>query len=234
MINFIHLIHPLLAVIAIYPLVGMVVLIGQQTRDRRRGKSVMPPTLGNQHAMLGMVLANAVVVLVLVGLAADLTSHSPSLLTDIGLYRSVVLSMGFAGTGACLLSLSLARTMPARLLMAIVTWIGVITLAAQPEIGGGLENPLMLRFWQGHKWPGVVLTGSLLLSLGIRPEISREMNLRRAHLGLGVFTVLLFVAQAVTGIHSLAKAKHHLEGSHLRTSNVELIHIYPEQLKSQV
>jgi len=51
------LLHPFLAVVLVYPLLGMVLRLAQQTRNRRLHEVKHPPTVGRDHADLGKWLA---------------------------------------------------------------------------------------------------------------------------------------------------------------------------------
>ena len=65
-VDWLWLIHPALAVVVVYPLLGMVLRLAQQTRDRRVLHSKLPPTVGRDHADLGQWLTAAVVGVVLI------------------------------------------------------------------------------------------------------------------------------------------------------------------------
>lgn len=211
MIHWIRLLHPLLAVLAIYPLVGVAIFLGVQTGQRRSGNRSIPASVGSSHTELGLWLSNGLVVMVLVGLAASAISHTQGLMTPVGHARSFQLIIGFSGTAMCLLSLAFASETSTRLSLAVLTWLGVISLAAQPELGHPLGNPLHLSFWQGHTWPGIILTGIMLFAFAIRRETSCQRNWRRVHLILAIFASFLFVAQAVTGIRDLATSRPHTQ-----------------------
>ena len=213
MIHWIRLLHPLLAVLAIYPLVGASVFLGVQTRQRRSGNRSIPASVGSSHTELGRWLSCGVVVMVLVGLAASAISHSQDLMTPVGHARSFHLIIGFSGTALCLFSLAFAAETRTRLSLAVLTWLGVISLAAQPELEHPFSNPLHLNFWQGHTWPGVILTGIMLFAFAIRRETSQALSWRRVHLILAIVASLLFVTQALTGIHDLSTPTAHAQGS---------------------
>ena len=68
------LLHPVLAVVLIYPLIGVVVRLGLQARQRRVHQAKLPATTGRDHSQLGQWLAAAVVVLVLIALAVVISS----------------------------------------------------------------------------------------------------------------------------------------------------------------
>ena len=73
-LDWLFLIHPVLAVVLIYPLLGVVVRLGLQTRQRRIDKAKLPPSIGLEHNQLGQWLAAGVVTLVLIALAVVILS----------------------------------------------------------------------------------------------------------------------------------------------------------------
>ena len=90
------LLHPVLAVVLIYPLLGIVVRLGLQARQRRIHQANLPATTGRDHNQLGQWLAAAVVVLVLIALAvvisskqsADSSRQLPLLLASCQSYKN--------------------------------------------------------------------------------------------------------------------------------------------------
>ena len=75
--DFFLLIHPAIAIILVYPLIGIVVNRAWQTRQRRLqmiegSKSKIPPIVGREHVQLGNWLGSAVVAVTLLGLAHPL------------------------------------------------------------------------------------------------------------------------------------------------------------------
>ena len=75
------------------------------------------------------------------------------------------------GTGASLVALWRSKAAALRLSFSLITWVGVLTLGAQPEVWRLSDNPLSPEFWQSHYWAGVAVTGLMLFSLAARPEI---------------------------------------------------------------
>ncbi|MBD3562883.1 DUF4079 domain-containing protein, partial [Planktothrix sp. FACHB-1355] len=70
----IALIHPAIAMIVVYPLIGNVINLAWQVRQRRLqnasgGKSKIPPISGQEHLKLGRYLAISVVGITLIALA---------------------------------------------------------------------------------------------------------------------------------------------------------------------
>ena len=62
--DWLWILHPALAVVLIYPLIGIVVCLAWQTRQRRVAKVKHPPVVGRNHSDLGRWLAVSVVLLV--------------------------------------------------------------------------------------------------------------------------------------------------------------------------
>ena len=49
----------------------------------------------------------------------------------------------------------------------------------------------------------MLLTGLLLFTLAIRPEISRQLRLRRLHVAANILVMVLLAVQAITGSRDL-------------------------------
>ncbi|MFN9628876.1 MAG: DUF4079 domain-containing protein [Cyanobacteriota bacterium] len=207
--DWLTILHPALAVALVYPLVGVVVRLGVQTRQRREGGTKLPPTTGRDHSDLGRWLAVAVVGIVLVALTVVIATAVPLGQFRGGLGRGSQLLLVLVGTLAALAALWRASAKLLRLAFALITWLGVLTLGAQPEVFRRGDNPLQGEFWSSHYWSGVAVVGLLLFSLGARPEILREPRWRRIHLGASVLVGVLFVVQAITGSRDLLEIPLH-------------------------
>ena len=71
------LLHPAIAIIFVFPLIGMVINLAWQTRQRRlqtkgEGKSKIPPIVGAERNRLGNWLTSAVVGVALLGLTCPI------------------------------------------------------------------------------------------------------------------------------------------------------------------
>jgi hypothetical protein len=201
--DWLMILHPALAVVLIYPLVGMVVRLGVQARQRRLGDRKLPATSGTEHKDLGSWLSAGVVILVLIALVAVIVTHQPLREFNGGFTRGLQLLLVLLGTSISLVALWHATSKALRLLFALLTWLGVISLGAQPEVWRLSDNPLDLKFWQSHYWAGVAVTGLMLFSLGARPEILRQLRWRRIHLAANLLAALLFIIQGITGSRDL-------------------------------
>jgi Protein of unknown function (DUF4079) len=202
-VDWLTILHPALAVVLIYPLIGMVIRLGIQTRERRLGDRKHNATTGTEHTDLGRWLAAGVVIIVLIALvSAILTHQSPSQFSG-GPVRGLLLLLVLLGTSISLLALWHASSKLLRLLFSLLTWLGVISLGAQPEVWRLSDNPLDPEFWQSHYWAGVAVTGLMLFSLAARPEILRQLRWRRMHVAANLLAAVLFTIQGITGARDL-------------------------------
>ena len=197
-LDWLFLIHPVLAVVLIYPLLGVVVRLGLQTRHRRIDKAKLPPSIGLEHNQLGQWLAAGVVTLVLIALAVVI-STKPT--TDSS--RQLPLLLAWLGTAASLVALWRVQSAGLRLSFALITWSGLLALGAQPEVFRLSDNPFEAAFWQSHYWGGVLVSGLMLFNLAAWPEIQRHLSWRRLHISANVLAAVLFLSQGISGSRDL-------------------------------
>lgn len=202
-VDWFGVLHPVLAVVIIYPLIGIVTRLALQTRARRLKTLKCPPTVGREHSDLGRWLAVGVVLLVLVALSVAIATDQPWMAFQGGAARAAQLLLVLAGTLAGLAALWVSKAPGLRLAFALITWAGVLGLGAQPEVWRLSDNPLSPAFWQSHYWSGVAVVGLMLFSLGAQPEIQRDLRLRRLHVTANVLAAVLFVVQGITGTRDL-------------------------------
>lgn len=202
-VDWLWILHPALAVVLIYPLIGMVMRLGVQTRARRGGLKSVAVTTGQQHNTLGAWLAAGVVAIVLIALTVVISTKVPLAEFAGGAARALQLLVVLAGSVVCLIALWRAQSKALRLLFALLTWAGVISLGAQPEVFRLSDDPLQPAFWQSHYWAGVAVVGLMLFSLGARPEIQRQLRWRRLHVAANLLAAVLFVVQGITGTRDL-------------------------------
>ena len=201
--DWLWVLHPALAVVLIYPLIGMVVRLAWQTRQRRVAQVKHSPVVGRDHSDLGRWLAAGVVLLVLIALTVVIATKTPPADFSGGAGRALQLIIVLLGTVASLIALWRSKAAALRLSFSLITWVGVLTLGAQPEVWRLSDDPLSPAFWQSHYWAGVAVTGLMLFSLAARPEIVRDLRLRRLHVTASVLAALLFVIQGITGTRDL-------------------------------
>ena len=202
-VDWLWILHPFLAVVLVYPLVGVVVRLAIQTRARRLQNQKLPVTVGRDHSDLGRCLAAAVVLLVLVALSVVIGTKAPLVQFEGGLARAIQLLLVLFGTIVSLLALWRCTRPGMRLAFSLITWAGVLGLGAQPEVWRLSDNPFAPAFWQSHYWAGVGVTGLMLFSLGARAEILRDIRIRRLHVTANVLAALLFLTQGLTGTRDL-------------------------------
>lgn len=201
--DWLWILHPALAVAVVYPLLGIVARLGLQTRERRVEGAKLPPSTGRDHSDLGRWLALAVVTIVLVAVAVVIATATPWAEFRGGAGRAIQLLLVLAGSATALAALWWAHAKGLRLAFALITWLGVLTLGAQPEVYRRSDNPLQADFWGSHYWSGMAVVGLMLFSLGARPEILREPRWRRIHLIASGLAAVLFVGQAISGTRDL-------------------------------
>ena len=202
-VDWLWILHPFLAVVLVYPLVGVVVRLAVQTRARRLKNQKLPVTVGRDHSDLGRWLAAAVVLLVLIALSVVIGTKAPLVQFEGGLARAIQLLLVLFGTIVSLLALWRCTRPGLRLAFSLITWAGVLGLGAQPEVWRLSDNPFTPAFWQSHYWAGVGVTGLMLFSLGARAEILRDIRIRRLHVTANVLAALLFLTQGLTGTRDL-------------------------------
>ena len=202
-VDWLWILHPFLAVVLVYPLVGVVVRLAIQTRARRLQNQKLPVTVGRDHSDLGRWLAAAVVLLVLIALSVVMGTKAPLVQFEGGLARAIQLLLVLFGTIVSLLALWRCTRPGLRLAFSLITWAGVLGLGAQPEVWRLSDNPFTPAFWQSHYWAGVGVTGLMLFSLGARAEILRDIRIRRLHVTANVLAALLFLTQGLTGTRDL-------------------------------
>ena len=202
-VDWLWILHPFLAVVLVYPLVGVVGRLAIQTRARRLQNQKLPVTVGRDHSDLGRWLAAAVVLLVLVALSVVIGTKAPLVQFEGGLARAIQLLLVLFGTIVSLLALWRCTRPGLRLAFSLITWAGVLGLGAQPEVWRLSDNPFTPAFWQSHYWAGVGVTGLMLFSLGARAEILRDIRIRRLHVTANVLAALLFLTQGLTGTRDL-------------------------------
>jgi hypothetical protein len=199
-IDWLWLLHPALAVVLIYPLLGVVLRLAWQTRQRRLNQVKAPVTSGAEHADLGRWLAMGVVLIQLVAITVVILTKQPLALDGP---RAGLLGLVLAGTLIALAALWQVRQAVYRASFALLAWFGLMGLGMQPEVWRLSDNPLDPAFWQSHFWGGIGLSGLMLFSVAARPEILRRASWRRLHITANALATLIFMAQGITGPRDL-------------------------------
>ena len=208
-IDWLWLIHPVAAVVLVYPLLGMAARLGLQARARRLGQAKPPPQTGQDHADLGRWLTSTVVGSVLIALVVVIGTKVPpaSLPAEAG--RLGLLALVALGTAVSLACLWRVRAAAYRACFALLCWVGLIGLGLQPEVWRLGDNPLEPAFWQSHFWGGIGLCGLLLLAMAAKPETQRSPRWRRLHVSATVLAAVVFLAQGISGPRDLLEIPLH-------------------------
>jgi hypothetical protein len=200
------LIHPTIAIVIVFPVLGIVLYQAWLTRTRRLAlkegqKSPIPPTSGTEHVRLGRVLSAAVVIVALIGLADPI--FSKMLMNDAlqkTPFRVVSLALIVILTGLSLLFLDRATTKLWRGTFAILTGMGLGILGLQPEI-----YRRDFEWYASHYYLGMMAAMLMIFSLTIVQDIYRDrtQRWRKVHIILNSVATLLFLAQGFTGSRDL-------------------------------
>ncbi|MGB3692543.1 MAG: DUF4079 domain-containing protein [Spirulinaceae cyanobacterium] len=205
--DFLALIHPALAVILVFPLIGIVVNFAWATRQRRLQlaegiKSKIPPVVGKEHVQLGRWLASAVVILSLVGFAYAIVLKNivANNLWNSDPFQTVFLFLLFALTVASLVFLYRARQKLWRGVFATLTGMGIVILGCQDGVFRRSDE----WYWS-HFYLGIAATLLMIFSLAIIQDIYQDKSLtwRRVHIILNSIALLFFVGQGFTGVRDL-------------------------------
>ena len=204
--DYILLLHPAIAVAVVFPIIGMVVKMAWQTRQRRLEtlaghKSKLPPSVGLEHVALGRWLTGSVVGIVLLALANDVYApiFEGQLWKEI-LTKVSLISAFFVVTIAALILLYKAQTRLWRGIFATLTGMGLVILGAQD---GVYRDDL--HWYLSHYYYGISASMLMIFALAILPEIyqDRSNRWRTVHIVLNCVALVLFVAQGFTGARSL-------------------------------
>lgn len=206
-IDFIRLIHPILAVVLVFPLVGIVSNFAWQTRQRRleikaKNNSKIPALVGKEHVDMGKWLAATVVGVSLVGLAFPLMTKNilPNQLWQNEPFLFFFLVAIFVLTIVSLIFLYRARLKLWRGVFATLTGMGIVILGCQE----GIFRRTNEWYWS-HYYYGIIVCLLMIFSLAIIEEIYRDRsNLwRNIHIILNCLALLLFIGQGMTGTRDL-------------------------------
>jgi peptidoglycan/LPS O-acetylase OafA/YrhL len=204
--DFLGLLHPAIAVIFVFPLIGNVVNFAWQTRQRRLqnlagGKSKIPPVVGSEHKKLGESLTSAVVGLTLIGLAyaigKNIVKHQ---LWNTATFQVIFIILMFAATITSLVLLYQARQRLWRGVFATLTGAGLVLLGCQD----GVYRRTGEWYWS-HYYIGITAALLMIFSLAIVQDIyqDRSNRWRIVHTILNCVALLLFMGQGLTGTRDL-------------------------------
>lgn len=204
--DFLGLVHPAIAVIFVFPLIGIVVNFAWQTRQRRLeilagNKSKIPPVVGTEHRRIGEWLTSAVVGLSLLGLAYAIGKNIiKKQLWDKELFQVIFILLMFIFTIASLALLYRARQKLWRGIFATLTGAGLIILGCQEGV-----YRLTKHWYWSHYYIGIAAAMLMIFSLAIVQDIYQDKSnrWRVIHTILNCIALLLFIGQGMTGTRDL-------------------------------
>ncbi len=206
--NWLTVIHPALAVIFVFPLIGIVVNFAWATRQRRLQikaggqKSKIPPVVGRDHVQLGKWLSASVVTIILVAFAHAILSKNilkNELLTQNPL-QAIFIFLMFGLTIASLVFLYQAREKKWRAIFATLTGMGLVVLGTQEGVFRRTAE-----WYISHYYYGMIAALLMIFSLAIIDEIYKDKSLvwRKVHIALNTIALLLFIGQGITGTRDI-------------------------------
>ena len=206
--DLVGLIHPAIAVIFVFPIIGIVSRFAWQTRQRRleikdSKKSKIPPVVGREHVQLGKWLTASVVGVNLIGLAYSLVYKNflINLRRDsLDPVTTLLISLLFVATIATFILLFRAKAKLWRGIFATLSGMGLIILGAQEGVWR-----LSDQWYWSHYYYGMGVSLLMIFSLAIVEDIykDRTNRWRKIHIGLNCFALLLFIGQGITGARDL-------------------------------
>lgn len=206
------LLHPAVAIIVVFPLIGIVLNRALLTRQRRLQvadgeKSKIPPVVGSEHVAIGNWLSRSVVGVALLGMAYPIFSKMLGNDTFTKEPFRVFFALAiFLLSIASFTLLFKARVKLWRGIFATFTGMGLIILGSQPEIYRR-DN----EWFVSHYYYGITAALLMIFSVAIVPDIyqDKQNRWRTAHIILNCFALLLFIGQGMTGARDLLEIPLH-------------------------
>jgi Protein of unknown function (DUF4079) len=202
--DWLRIIHPFLAILIIYPLLGIVMYFAWRTRQRRLQmkigvKSNLSPTVGLEHVNIGRWLTGGVTGIALLGLVHPIfkTIIKKQIWTTAP-GQVIFIVLMFAATIGSLILLYRAKSKSWRATFAALTSAGLVILGLQDGVYRRTEE-----WFFSHYYYGVTVAILMIISLTILPEIYRSFTWRRIHITLNIIALMLFLGQSVTGVRDL-------------------------------
>lgn len=205
--QFMLLIHPALAVVCVFPLIGIVTNFAWVTRQRRLqikkgSKTPIPPSVGKNHVEIGKMLSTAVFVVTLIGLAHPIITKNilKHQLWENNFFQFIFIILMLCLSLASFALLSKARAKLWRAVFAILSSMGVIILGCQE----GVFRRTNEWYWS-HYYYGIIVCVLMIISVAIVEEIYKDRTLRwrNLHIIFNCIALLLFIGQGLTGVRDL-------------------------------
>ncbi|MEG3849365.1 DUF4079 domain-containing protein [Microcoleus sp. herbarium19] len=212
------LLHPAIAIIVVFPLIGIVLNRALLTRQRRLQvadgeKSKIPPVVGSEHVAIGNWLSRSVVGVALLGMAypifSKMLSNDTASKEPFRVFFAIAI---FLLTIASFTLLFKAKVKLWRGIFAAFTGMGLIVLGSQPEIYRR-DN----EWFVSHYYYGIAAALLMIFSVAIFPDIyqDKKNRWRTAHIILNCFALLLFIGQGMTGARDLLEIPLHWQEQYI-------------------
>ncbi len=202
--DWLRLIHPLIAIVAIYPLLGIATYFAWKTRQRRLEikagvKSKISPQAGLEHANIGRWLTGTATGVALLGLLHPIVKTIlKQHVWQTAPGQVIFISLMFAATIGSLVMLYRAQSAIWRATFATLTSAGLIILGSQDGV-----YRREAEWFFSHYYYGIAVAILMIGSLAILPEIYRNFQWRRIHIILNSIALILFFIQGLTGVRDL-------------------------------
>jgi hypothetical protein len=204
--DFFLLIHPILAIVLVFPILGIVIQRAWQTRQRRlqigtEGKSNIANIVGKEHVQLGRWLSNSVVGISLIALLKILTENIlQTKLWQEDTFKFVFIFLMFVATISSLAVLNYAKPKHWRAIFATLAGMGIVILGSQDGVFRRTDE-----WYISHYYYAIAVNLLMIFSLSIVPDIyqDRSYTWRKVHIALNCIALLLFVGQGMTGSRDL-------------------------------
>jgi Protein of unknown function (DUF4079) len=202
--DWLRLVHPLLAVVVIYPLLGVVIYFAWKTRQRRLEtksgvKSKISPQAGLEHVSIGRWLTGTATGVALLGLLHPIVKTIiKKQVWQAAPGQVIFILLMFAATIGSLLFLYRAQSANWRAIFATLTSAGLIILGSQDGV-----YRREAEWFFSHYYYGITVAILMIVSLAILPEIYRNLRWRRIHIILNSIALILFLLQGLTGVRDL-------------------------------
>ena len=206
--DLVSLIHPAIAIILVFPIIGIVTSYAWQTRQRRLAikdskKSKIPPVVGREHVKLGRWLTGSVVGVNLIGLAYSIVYNNFIInfkRDSLDSVKAILICLLFVVTIASFVMLFRAHTKLWRGIFATLSAMGLVILGAQEGVWR-----LSDEWYWSHYYYGMGVSWLMIFSLAIIEDIyqDRSNRWRKVHIGLNCLALLLFIGQGITGVRDL-------------------------------
>jgi Protein of unknown function (DUF4079) len=229
------LLHPVLAVIVVFPLIGIIVNRALQVRQRRletveTGKSKIPPIVGQEHVQLGKWLTTAIVGNVLLALGYKIFGNIIDKQIWIkSPFNPILIGLLFAVTIASLYFLYQAKQRIWRGIFATLIGIGLVVLGCQDGVYRETN-----QWYISHYYYGELSALLMIFSVAILPDIYKDKTnrWRKVHIILNCIAFLLFIGQGITGAKGLLEVPLAWQESYVKMLYEQKCDIQPCTVKA--